>query len=65
MQEAKSFNIPKTLIAAAYEKVKSNQGAGGIDNVTIKAFDKAVKNNLYKLWNRMCSGSYMPKPVKQ
>lgn len=64
MQEVKSFNIPQTLIAKAYEKVKANKGAGGIDNVTLDAFDKEVKNNLYKLWNRMCSGSYMPKPVK-
>lgn len=64
MQEVKSFNIPKTLIAEAYEKVKSNKGSGGIDNVNLEAFDKEIKNNLYKLWNRMCSGSYMPMAVK-
>jgi len=63
-QAAKSFNIPKQLVWQAYQKVKSNQGAGGIDNITIEAFDKEVGNNLYKLWNRMSSGSYMPKAVK-
>jgi RNA-directed DNA polymerase len=64
MQEAKSFNIPKKLIAEAYERVKVKQGAGGIDNVSLEEFDKELKNDLYKLWNRMSSGSYMPQPVR-
>lgn len=64
MQEAKSFKIPKTLIARAYEKVRANRGAGGIDNISLEAFDGKVKDNLYKLWNRMCSGSYMPEAVR-
>ena len=63
-QTAKPFDIPKQVVWKAYLKVKSNQGAGGIDNVTIEAFDKEVGKNLYKLWNRMSSGSYMPSAVK-
>jgi RNA-directed DNA polymerase len=64
IQAAKSFNIPKHLIAQAYEKVKANRGAAGIDHVSIEAFDKEAKKNLYKLWNRMSSGSYMPHAVR-
>lgn len=64
MQEAKSFKIPKRLILEAYEKVKSNQGAAGVDQVTIAYFDKSLKSNLYKLWNRMSSGSYQPMSVR-
>ena len=52
-QTAKPFDIPKLVVWKAYLKVKSNRGAGGIDNVTIEAFDKEVGKNLYKLWNRM------------
>jgi RNA-directed DNA polymerase len=63
-QTAKPFDIPKQVVWKAYLKVKSNQGAGGIDNVTIETFDKEVGKNLYKLWNRMSSGSYMPSAVK-
>ena len=63
-QTAKPFNISKQVVWMAYLKVKSNRGAGGIDNVTIEAFDKEVGKNLYKLWNRMSSGSYMPSAVK-
>ncbi len=63
-QTAKPFDIPKQVVWKAYLKVKSNRGAGGIDNVTIEAFDKEVGKNLYKLWNRMSSGSYMPSAVK-
>jgi len=64
MQGAKSYNIPKQLMVEAYEKVKANDGACGIDNVMLEEFDKEWKNNLYKLWNRMSSGSYHPMPVK-
>jgi RNA-directed DNA polymerase len=64
MQEAKSFKIPKMLIAEAYEKVKANQGAAGVDKITIADFDKKLKSNLYKLWNRMSSGSYQPMAVR-
>ena len=48
----------------AYRKVKSNQGAAGVDGVTIEAFEKDLQGNLYKIWNRMSSGSYFPPPVK-
>lgn len=64
MQEAKSFKIPKRLILEGYEKVKSNQGAAGVDQVTIADFDKSLRSNLYKLWNRMSSGSYHPMSVR-
>ncbi|MCL6102721.1 MAG: group II intron reverse transcriptase/maturase [Bacteroidetes bacterium] len=63
-QTAKPFDIPKQVVWKAYLKVKSNRGAGGVDNVTIEMFDKEVGKNLYKLWNRMSSGSYMPSAVK-
>lgn len=64
MQEAKSFKIPKKLIAEAYKKVKANQGAAGIDKITIADFERNLKSNLYKLWNRMSSGSYHPMAVR-
>jgi RNA-directed DNA polymerase len=64
MQQAKSFSISKQLVYQAWLKVKANQGAAGIDGETIEEFEKDLKNNLYKIWNRMCSGSYMPPPVK-
>lgn len=60
----KSFDIPKTLIWEAYKHVKVNGGAAGIDQQTIEQFEEHLGDNLYKLWNRMCSGSYFPPPVK-
>lgn len=64
MEKAKSYSIPKSLVWNAYKKVKANQGVAGIDEVSITEFDKDLKNNLYKIWNRMSSGSYFPPPVK-
>src|SRR5215203_6183164 len=64
MQGAKSFEISKQLVWEAYVKVRANRGAAGIDQITIEAFDKDLKANLYKIWNRMSAGSYMPPPVK-
>lgn len=64
MQAAKSFTICKRLVWEAWLRVKANQGAGGIDGQTIQFFEKNLKNNPYKIWNRMSSGSYMPPPVK-
>ncbi len=64
MQQAKSFTISKHLILHAWQKVKSNQGAAGVDGQSIEDFEKGLKNNLYKIWNRMSSGSYMPPAVK-
>jgi RNA-directed DNA polymerase len=60
----KPFDIPKTLIWEAWLHVKANQGAAGIDAETIERFENKLGDNLYKLWNRMTSGSYFPPPVK-
>jgi group II intron reverse transcriptase/maturase len=62
--QGKSHEIPKQLIWAAWLKVKSNGGAAGADGVTIEQFEERVKDNLYRLWNRMASGSYFPGPVR-
>jgi RNA-directed DNA polymerase len=59
-----SFNISKHVVVNAYKAVKANAGAAGIDRQTISEFENNLKNNLYKLWNRMSSGSYVPPPVK-
>ena len=64
MQEAKPFNISKMAVVTAYKKVKANKGTYGVDEQSIEDFDKNLKNNLYKIWNRMSSGSYIPKPVR-
>ncbi|HWT83494.1 MAG TPA: group II intron reverse transcriptase/maturase, partial [Candidatus Methylomirabilis sp.] len=60
----KSFEIDKRLIVEAWEKVRSNNGAPGVDAVGIGLFEEQLRNNLYKLWNRMSSGSYFPGPVR-
>jgi len=60
----KPFNISKSLIWDAYKKVKSNGGSAGVDNQSLQDFDVNLGPNLYKIWNRMSSGSYMPPPVK-
>ena len=60
----KSYDIPKTLIWEAWLHVKANQGAAGVDAETIERFETKLAANLYKLWNRMSSGSYFPPPVK-
>ncbi len=64
MSKAKSFEIPKKAVWEAYRKVKENKGAAGVDDKTIEEFEKNLKNNLYKVWNRMSSGSYFPLPVR-
>ena len=64
MNEAKPFEIDKRLVYEAYKKVKANRGSSGIDGVEMKAYDENMSKNLYKLWNRMSSGCYFPKPVK-
>ncbi len=60
----KPYDIPKTLIWEAWLHVRANQGAAGIDAETIERFERKLGDNLYKLWNRMSSGSYLPPPVK-
>lgn len=60
----KPFDIPKTLVWNAYQRVKANKGAAGVDGQSLAEFEQDEKNNLYKLWNRLSSGSYFPPPVK-
>jgi retron-type reverse transcriptase len=62
--DAKPYVIPKQLVWEAYQRVKANRGAAGVDGESLKAFEKDLKGNLYKIWNRMSSGSYMPPPVR-
>jgi RNA-directed DNA polymerase len=64
MPEAKPYVIPKQLVWEAYERVKANRGAAGVDGESLAAFEKDLKGNLYKVWNRMSSGSYFPPPVR-
>ena len=64
MKETRPYNISKWVVYEAYEKVKANKGSHGVDEQSIKDFEKNLKGNLYKIWNRMSSGSYFPQPVK-
>ncbi len=64
MKEAKPFLISKRAVWEAYQKVKANKGAAGVDAQSIEDFDRRLKDNLYKIWNRMSSGSYFPPPVR-
>jgi len=64
LEKAKSFDISKHVVWEAYKRVKANKGAAGIDEESIAAFEEKLKDNLYKIWNRMSSGSYLPPPVK-
>lgn len=64
MPEAKPYDIPKQLVWDAYQRVKANRGAAGVDGESLAMFEKDLKDNLYKVWNRMSSGSYFPPPVR-
>lgn len=64
MTNTHRFIIDKWKVVRAYQLVKANQGASGIDNLSMSGFEKDLKNNLYKIWNRMSSGSYFPPAVK-
>lgn len=64
MDKAKSYEISRHTVWEAYERVKANKGAAGVDEQSIQKFEKNLKDNLYKIWNRMSSGSYFPPPVK-
>ena len=64
MRGVKSFSIPKEAVMQAWLKVKANAGSHGIDNQTIDDFAGHLKDNLYKVWNRLSSGSYFPPPVR-
>jgi RNA-directed DNA polymerase len=61
--ESKSFQIPKQLVWEAFRRVKANKGAAGVDGQSIGDFEKDLRGNLYKIWNRMSSGTYFPPPV--
>jgi len=63
-QTVKSFEIDKRLVYGAWVKVRANQGAPGVDTVRIAEFAARERDNLYRLWNRMSSGSYFPGPVR-
>jgi RNA-directed DNA polymerase len=62
--DGKPFAVPKELVWQAWKQVKANGGAAGADGVTIEMFGKDLKDNLYKVWNRMSSGTYFPPPVR-
>ena len=64
MKEAKPYEISKHVVWIAYTKVKANRGAAGVDGQSLADFEKDLKNNLFKIGNRMSSGSYFPPPVR-
>src|SRR6266487_5986612 len=64
VSEAKPYNIPKQLVWEAYQRVKANRGAAGVDGESLATFEEDLRGNLYKIWNRMASGSYFPPPVR-
>lgn len=64
MINSKPYVISKQVVMTAYKRVKANRGSAGIDGVNFEKFEEDLKGNLYKIWNRMSSGSYFPPPVK-
>lgn len=62
---AKPFDIPKRLVWNAWRHVRANRGSAGVDEISLDEFERDLKNNLYRLWNRMSSGSYFPPPVNE
>ena len=65
MNKTKPYAISKKVVYDAFLKVKQNKGSAGIDEESIDEFEKNLKDNLYKLWNRMSSGTYFPPPVRE
>ena len=65
MDKAKPFCISKWEVWEAYKQVRGNQGAAGVDGESIAEFEEVLKDNLFKVWNRMSSGSYFPPPVRR
>jgi RNA-directed DNA polymerase len=63
-QQDRPFQISKWVVWEAYQRVKANQGAAGVDEQSVEEFERDLQGNLYKLWNRLSSGSYFPPPVK-
>lgn len=64
MSETKPFTISKHLVMKAFQLIKANAGSAGVDRQSVADFEKNLKDNLYKIWNRMSSGTYFPPPVK-
>ena len=64
MDKTKPYEISKDIVLEAFQRIKENKGAAGIDDESIEAFESDLNNNLYKIWNRMSSGSYFPSPVR-
>lgn len=64
MGAAKPFHIPKQLVVDAWKRVRANSGTFGVDKQSITEFEINLKNNLYKIWNRMSSGCYFPPEVR-
>jgi RNA-directed DNA polymerase len=62
--QEKPFGIPKQLVWEGYKRVKANKGAPGVDRQSLEEFESDLRNNLYKIWNRMSSGTYFPPPVR-
>jgi group II intron reverse transcriptase/maturase len=65
MSKAKPFAISKWKVVEAYKRVKANKGAAGVDGESLSAFEENLEDNLYKIWNRMSSGTYFPPPVRR
>ena len=65
MSQSNVFKISKHQVCEAYRQVKANRGSSGIDGQTIEQFEQNLHGNLYKIWNRLSSGSYFPPPVKR
>lgn len=63
MSKTKPFTIERQLVMEAYLRVRANKGSGGVDEMSLEMFGNDYKNQLYKIWNQMSSGSYMPPPV--
>jgi group II intron reverse transcriptase/maturase len=63
--KSRAVAITKQMVKAAYRKVKANQGSAGVDKESLEEYQADLLNNLYKLWNRLSSGSYFPKPVRE
>ena len=64
MDKTKSFDISKQVVWDAYQRVRANRGAAGVDGESLAMFEEDLKGQLYKVWNRMSSGSYFPPPVR-
>lgn len=64
MSGTKPYTLSKDLVMRAFKLIKENAGAAGVDKQTLADFEENLKDNLYKLWNRLSSGSYFPPPVK-